>query len=87
MFEKRTCFDIYSCVPFQFALLVGIAFLAEVIGAVLVFVFKDEIVKQVQKELSVEGIVRYRDDPDFHDLVNWAQEEVAYSISCPISEH
>ena len=61
---------------FQFALVVGTVFLFEVVVAVLGFAFKDEIVKEFEKVLKEEGIEKYRDDPDWHDLVNWIQEEV-----------
>ena len=63
---------------FQFALVVGTVFLFEVVVAVLGFAFKDEIVKEFEKVLKEEGIEKYRDDPDWHDLVNWIQEEVTY---------
>ena len=54
----------------------GIVFLAEVTIAILGFAFKDDITKEVEKVLREDGIEKYRDDPDWHDLVNWIQEEV-----------
>ena len=34
---------------------------------------------KVTEVLQSEGIARYRDDPDFHDLINWVQETVSLS--------
>ena len=51
-------------------------FFAEVTIAVLGFAFKDDIANEVEKVLREDGIERYRDDPDWHDLVNYFQERV-----------
>lgn len=52
-------------------------FLIEVAAAALAFLYHDEIVGQVEDVLRDEGISKYRDDPDWHDFVNWVQEEVS----------
>ena len=64
------------CDCLQFAVIVGVVFLAEVILVVLLFLFEEDITDKIEKQLQQEGIERYRDDPDWHDFVNWVQEEV-----------
>ena len=39
--------------------------------------FSSQIKTKVTEILEEEGIKRYRDDPDFHDLINWVQETVS----------
>ena len=66
---------LYCSLQFSYAL--GVIFILEVIGAVLCFVFSSEVKAKVTEILQSEGIARYRDDPDFHDLINWVQETVS----------
>ena len=71
-----SCCQLLVCDCLQFAVIVGVVFLAEVILVVLLFLFEEDITDRIEKQLQEEGIERYRDDPDWHDFVNWVQEEV-----------
>ena len=71
-----SCCKLLICDCLQFAVIVGVVFLAEVILVVLLFLFEEDITDKIEKQLQQEGIERYRDDPDWHDFVNWVQEEV-----------
>ena len=58
-----------------------IILVAEIVLAVLAFVFSDILEDKVTDILEEEGIQRYRDDPDFQNLVDWFQEEVSFFIT------
>ena len=62
----------------QFSWVLGIILVAEIVLAVLAFVFSDILEDKVTDILEEEGIQRYRDDPDFQNLVDWFQEEVSF---------
>ncbi len=63
----------------QFSYALGVIFICEVVGACLCFVFSSQVKAKVTDVLQSEAIPRYRDDPDFHDLMNWVQETVSIS--------
>ena len=62
---------------FQFSYALGVIFLLEVVGAILAFVFSNEVKDMVTEKLQDEGIENYRDDPDFQSLIDWFQETVS----------
>lgn len=45
--------------------------------AILAFIFSAEIKDDVTDTLQDEAIVRYRDDPDLRNLIDWVQETVS----------
>ena len=49
----------------------------EVCLALLAFIFSDELKRKVTGILQDEGIVRYRDDPDLRNFVDFVQEKVS----------
>ena len=70
----------YCVFLFQFAGIIAMIFIVEVIGAVLAFIFSDQIKNKVTDVLKDEAIVRYREDANLHDLINWFQENVSIRV-------
>lgn len=64
---------------FQFSYTLGILFLVQVILAVLAFVFSAEVKAEVIQVLRMEGLVRYRDDMNLMNLIDWFQKTVSSS--------
>jgi len=62
------------CLLKFFSYALGVIFLLEVVGAILAFVFSNEVKDMVTEKLQDEGIENYRDDPDFQSLIDWFQE-------------
>ena len=58
----------------------GIIFLAQLILAVLAFVFSHEVKVRITTVLEKQAIQRYRDDLDLEDLINWLQETVNFAV-------
>lgn len=52
-----------------------IIFLLEVVGAVLVFVFRDKVKTELENILEDNLITRYIDDPDLEKVIDFFQEE------------
>ena len=61
----------------QFSYLLGFLFIVEVVLAILAFVFSSEVKNKVIELFEMEGLVRYRDDDDFRNLIDWTQKTVS----------
>ena len=62
---------------FQFSYFLAALFIIEVVLAILAFIFSAEIKDEVTDTLQDEVIVRYREDPDLRNLIDWVQETVS----------
>jgi hypothetical protein len=62
---------------FQFYISLALLFLLEVVGGVLAFVFSNQVKEQITKVLQEEAIIRYRDDPNLMNIMDWFQENVS----------
>jgi hypothetical protein len=60
----------------QFAYVMGMLLLIETVLALLAFVFSKEIKSKVTEVFQVQGLIRYRDDVDFRNLIDWTQQTV-----------
>ena len=49
-------------------------------GGVFLFVFRGRVKDAVTSVLVKEGIVRYRDDQDLQNIIDWTQEKVIYLL-------
>ncbi|CAH1783678.1 unnamed protein product [Owenia fusiformis] len=62
------------CLLYFFAIAIAVIFILEVIGVVLCFVFAQQAKAAITDLLQDEVIVRYRDDPDLQNLIDWVQK-------------
>ncbi|XP_074642669.1 tetraspanin-33-like [Tubulanus polymorphus] len=62
------------CLLKTFSAVLGVIFLLEITGAVLAFVFDNEAKTKIQGVLEDELIVRYRDNADLMNLIDWMQK-------------
>ena len=58
----------------------GIIFFAEIAIGVLVYLYKESVHDEVQKNLT-KMISAYRDDEDLQDLIDWIQRDWVFSSS------
>ncbi|ELU03300.1 hypothetical protein CAPTEDRAFT_26419, partial [Capitella teleta] len=57
-----------------YCIAVGIIFFLELLIGILAFVYKDWVKEQIQDQLKTM-IVKYRDDPDLQNLIDWVQRD------------
>ncbi|XP_062506499.1 tetraspanin-33-like [Corticium candelabrum] len=63
-----------TCLLKLFAWSLGIIFLLMVVGAILVFVFRDDVQNFVKDQVK-KSIERYRDDADLKNFIDFVQEQ------------
>ena len=56
----------------------GTLLLIEIVLACLAFVFSKEIKSKVVEILQMQGLIYYRDDDDFRNLIDWTQQTVGF---------
>jgi len=55
----------------------GALLLIEIVLAFLAFIFSKEIKSKVVEILQMQGLIYYRDDDDFRNLIDWTQQTVS----------
>ncbi|XP_064630462.1 tetraspanin-33-like isoform X2 [Lineus longissimus] len=63
-----------NCLLKFFYISLALLFLLEVVGGILAFVFSNQVKERVTKVLQEEAIVRYRDDLNLMNIMDWFQE-------------
>lgn len=64
-----------TCLLIIYMILVGLIFLCLVAGAVIIFAFQDWLKTRIVESPLQETIVKYRDDADLQNFVDWVQAE------------
>lgn len=72
--------DIMIFTLFQFYIALLIIFLLQMVGAVLIFVFKDKVKTSLVDAMNENLVTRYHDDQDSQNLIDWFQENVSLYI-------
>ncbi|KAJ8319382.1 hypothetical protein KUTeg_004473 [Tegillarca granosa] len=66
--RENTCLLLFFCIA------VGVIFFAELVFAVLGFVYKDWVKGQIESQVR-NMITNYREDDDLQNLVDWVQKD------------
>lgn len=63
-----------TCLLMFFIVCIAVILLAQVAGGILLFVYKDWVQQKIEDAMKVY-IVKYRDDPDLQNVIDWLQDD------------
>lgn len=62
---------------FQYSVTLAVIFFCELVLAIIAFIFPERVLDELKSKMSEEVIVKYRDDDDLKNLIDFLQREVA----------